>query len=138
MRATELDPEYAEPHFGLAQHYLILALFFHMRPRDAMPKALASAERALELDPTDWRGYYVRGVVRATLYYDWTGAAWDLDRAVEVNPLNAESWYSMGSAYFKIGKMAEALEAAKRAVVLNEDDGRYPRLVAEIQERLKK
>src|SRR5437773_3588421 len=75
-RATELDPEYAEPHFGLAQHYLILALFFHMRPRDAMPKALASAERALELDPTDWRGYYVRSVVRATLDYDWTGAAW--------------------------------------------------------------
>ena len=61
-----------------------------------------------------------------------------LDRAVEVNPLNAATWYSLGAAYFKIGKMAEALEAAKRAVVLNEEDARYQRLVAEIQERLKK
>ena len=57
-----------------------------------------------------------------------------LDRAVEVNPLNAASWYGIGSAYLKTGKMAEALEAAKRAVVLNEEEPRYQRLVAEIAE----
>jgi tetratricopeptide (TPR) repeat protein len=61
-----------------------------------------------------------------------------LDRAVEVNSLNAATWYGIGSAYFKTGKMAEALQAAKRAVVLGEEDGRYQRLVTEIQERLKK
>ena len=61
-----------------------------------------------------------------------------LDRAVEVNPLNAATWYGIGSAYFKTGKMSEALEAAKRAVALDEDDARYQRRVAEIQERLKK
>jgi tetratricopeptide (TPR) repeat protein len=61
-----------------------------------------------------------------------------LDRAVEVNPLNAATWYSMGSDYFKTGKTADALEAAQRAVVLDEDDKRYQGLVTEIQERLKK
>src|SRR5205085_2231074 len=61
-----------------------------------------------------------------------------LDRAVEVNPLNAATWYEIGSAYFKTGKMAEALEAAKRAAVLNEEESRYQRLVSEIQEKVRR
>jgi tetratricopeptide (TPR) repeat protein len=61
-----------------------------------------------------------------------------LHRAVEVNPLNAASWYGIGAAYFKTGKTAQAFEAAKRAVALNEDDRRYQRLLAEIQGRLKR
>jgi superkiller protein 3 len=61
-----------------------------------------------------------------------------LNRAVEANPLNAEDWYSLASAYSKMGRMAEALEPAKRAVVLNEDDKQYQRLLDEIQERIKK
>jgi len=58
-----------------------------------------------------------------------------LKRAVEETPLNAESWFSLGSAYFKSGKLAEALEAAKRAIVLNEEDGRYQQLLSEIRKR---
>lgn len=61
-----------------------------------------------------------------------------LDRAVETNPLNAATWYGIASAYSKTGKMAQALEAAKRAAALNEDDIQYQRLLAAIQERLKK
>jgi hypothetical protein len=34
--------------------------------------------------------------------------------------------------------MTEALEAAQRAVVLNDEDSRYQRLLVEIQQRLKK
>jgi tetratricopeptide (TPR) repeat protein len=61
-----------------------------------------------------------------------------LSRAAEANPLNAETWYSVASAYFKMGKMTEAMDAAKRAVVLNEDEDRYQRLLGDVQERLKK
>jgi len=61
-----------------------------------------------------------------------------LQRAVEVNPLNAAAWYGLGAAYFKSGKMSEALQAAKCAAALNEDEGKYQRLVSEIQDKLRK
>lgn len=60
-----------------------------------------------------------------------------LNGAVEANPLSAENWYSLAEAYSKTGKTAEALQAAKRAAVLNDEDSRYQRLLAEIQQRLK-
>jgi tetratricopeptide (TPR) repeat protein len=60
-----------------------------------------------------------------------------LKRAVATNPLNAASWFSLAAAYFKIGKLVEALEAAKRAMVLNEEDSRYQRLNSDIQSRMK-
>jgi len=61
-----------------------------------------------------------------------------LDRAVQANPLNAAHWYSLASACFKLGKITEALTAVNHAVVLNEDEAQYQRLLREIQERLKK
>jgi len=60
-----------------------------------------------------------------------------LQRAVEANPLNAAAWYGLGAAYFKRGRISEALEAAKRATVLNEDEVKYQRLLNEIQEKVK-
>lgn len=61
-----------------------------------------------------------------------------LNGAVEANPLSAENWYSLASAYSKTGRLPEGLEAAKRAVVLNDEDSRYQQLLVEIQQRLKK
>jgi protein O-GlcNAc transferase len=56
-----------------------------------------------------------------------------LNRAAEANPLNAETWYSVASAYFKMRKTTQAMEAATRAIVLNDDDVRFQRLMADIQ-----
>ena len=61
-----------------------------------------------------------------------------LKRAVDATPLNATAWFGLGNAYFKTGKLTEALVAARRAVVLDEDDSRYQRLVTDIQTRIRK
>jgi tetratricopeptide (TPR) repeat protein len=82
-----------------------------------MPKALAAAGRALQLDSTDWRGYYIRGVYRAMFDYDWTGAGRDLDRAVEMHPAVAMSRH--GRAFFYLipmGRTEEALAAERLAL----------------------
>jgi tetratricopeptide (TPR) repeat protein len=61
-----------------------------------------------------------------------------LERSVQVNPLNAATWGSLGNAYFKTGRLNEALEAAKRAVALNDDDPQYQRLLREIEGRVRR
>src|SRR3990172_12800460 len=49
-RAVAADPEFAQAHAGIADIYGTLAFTAAMRPREAMPKAKAAAQRALELD----------------------------------------------------------------------------------------
>jgi tetratricopeptide (TPR) repeat protein len=61
-----------------------------------------------------------------------------LRRAAEANPLNADTWYSLGLAYSKSGKVPEALDASNRAVILNEDDERYRQLLSDLRRRLNK
>jgi tetratricopeptide (TPR) repeat protein len=61
-----------------------------------------------------------------------------LKRAVDTNPLNAESWFSLATAYFKSGKHADALAAARWATVLKDDDPQYQGLLAEIEARLRR
>jgi tetratricopeptide (TPR) repeat protein len=56
-----------------------------------------------------------------------------LERAAEVTPLNADTWFDLATAYFKSGKRVEALEAADRAVALKDDDDRYQRLIRQIK-----
>jgi tetratricopeptide (TPR) repeat protein len=58
-----------------------------------------------------------------------------LKRAVKANPLNAASWFSLGNAYLKTGKLAEALDAANWAVVLEDENTQYQQLLRDIQAR---
>jgi tetratricopeptide (TPR) repeat protein len=59
-----------------------------------------------------------------------------LKQAVEASPLNAAAWFHLGSAYFKTGKLSEAFEAARMAVVLDEEDPGYQQLLTEIQQKM--
>jgi predicted Zn-dependent protease len=61
-----------------------------------------------------------------------------LERAVQSNPLNAASWYTLGAACLKLGKNNEALAAAKNATALNEDEPQYQQLLRDVEARLKK
>jgi tetratricopeptide (TPR) repeat protein len=56
-----------------------------------------------------------------------------LERAVQSNPLNAASWYNLGTACLKLGKMTEALAAVNNAVTINEDEPSYRQLLTNLQ-----
>ena len=51
LQAIDRDPSYALAYTGLADVYSQASFLNVMRPVDAMPKAKASAQRALEIDP---------------------------------------------------------------------------------------
>jgi tetratricopeptide (TPR) repeat protein len=59
-----------------------------------------------------------------------------LQQAATSNPLNAETYFDMATAYFRSAKLREALEAAERALILEEEDPRYYSLLADIHSKL--
>lgn len=59
-----------------------------------------------------------------------------LQQAQAANPLNPEIYFQMGSAYFRSGKLSEALGMAGRALLLDDEDPRYHALLADIYSKM--
>ncbi len=117
-RAIKSDPEYAAAHAGVADSYLLLAVY-GVRPREVMPSARAAAVRALELDDTLAEAHASLAAVR--LWYEWNllEAEKGFKRAIALNPSYATTrqWYSNLLIY--TGRIEEGLAEARRAQELD-------------------
>ena len=119
--AVDRDPAYAAAHAGLADCYALLASvrLGVLAPNDAMPKAKASARKALNLNPALAEAHAALGY--ASLWYDWNWLAAErsLKRALELNPTYASAlqWYSY---YLQtVDRLDEAVAQLKRALELD-------------------
>ncbi len=73
QQAITLDPSYALAYSGVADCYTALGYGSFLAPKDAFPKALQAAIKALELDSTLSESHASLGYYR--FYYDWDWAA---------------------------------------------------------------
>jgi serine/threonine protein kinase/tetratricopeptide (TPR) repeat protein len=119
-KATEADPQSAQAWAGLADTYFYLGYAFgRMPPRDAMPKAIAAARRALAIDPDLAEAHAALGVVQ--LFYDWdrTSAEASLRRALQLNPGYVFARRGMAALLLTGRQHREAIEQSQRAVQLD-------------------
>jgi serine/threonine protein kinase/tetratricopeptide (TPR) repeat protein len=117
--AIEIDPTYPLAYAGLAEGYVPLAIYCHLAPRDAWPKAKAAADRALEIDPEVSEARTVLGTVKG--HYDWdpVGAEQELRAAIELDPKYPRARQGLGECLTWSGRFGEALAEAKRALELD-------------------
>jgi len=118
-QAIEKDPNYALAYAGLASTYVILPEYSGLPPKEIMPKAEASARKALELDAKLAEAYAVLGLIKTNYDWDWAGAESEFKRAIELDPSypTAHHWYSM--LLSDLGRLDEALSEIKRAQELD-------------------
>jgi len=90
------DPSNATSYVGLADCYNLLREFGAMPPDEAYPRALAAAQRAVELDDTSAEAHASLGFV--TFWWSWRAATaeHEFKRALELNPDfgRAHHWYA--------------------------------------------
>lgn len=110
-QAIELDPEYALAHAGVGECYALLGFeeIGDLPPREVMPRAKASLERALVLDSDLAEGHNWRGVLAFLFEYDWPKAEAAFLRAIELKPTYslAYTWYAIYLS--AMGRHAESL-----------------------------
>jgi len=111
QRALEIDPDYGLAYTGLADSYLGLS-GTDLAPKEAMVKARAAAERALEIDPLLPDAHVSNGVVRGWYEYDWDKSEREFARAIQLNPNDASArlwraWTLVSTSRFTDG-LAEA------------------------------
>ena len=90
-----------------------------MQPVDAMPKAKASAQRALEIDPDLADAHVSLAYASFTYSWDWPAATKHFDRALAFNRLTVEN-HTYYPFYLTVGgRSAEAIDVARRALDRN-------------------
>lgn len=116
--AINRDPSYALGYAGLADCYLLLEEYAGVPAAEAIPKAKAAAERALQLDATLGEAYASLGYAHIQMW-QWAEAEEKLKRAIALNPnyATAHQWYAN---YFRImRRFDDALKEVQRAQQLD-------------------
>ncbi len=117
-QAIVRDPNYASAYVGLADCYNLLREFSDMPEKEAFPRALAAAKRAVELDDSLSEAH--RSLAFDLFYWNWDfpGAEREFRRAIQLDPNDIEAHHWFATALMTLpGRSAEALteiELARR------------------------
>jgi TolB-like protein/tetratricopeptide (TPR) repeat protein len=117
-RAVGLDPNFALAYVGVAGEYENLAAGSLSDSKDALAKAKAAVNKALELDEMLAQAHTILGLIKFD-EWDWTGAEIEFKRALELNPNLARAHSSYGLYLTVMGRPTEALAENKRAQELD-------------------
>lgn len=118
-RALERDPRYARAHAALAMTHIFEWRYrWSDDPAASLERALAHANRAVTLDDAGARGHAALGFV--LLYTKQRAAAVaEYERALALNPNDADIMAEAADALIHDGRAAEAVELLHKAMRLN-------------------
>jgi len=115
QQAADKDPNYALAYVGLADCLVTLIEYAGTSTSDTVPKSIALAERALQLDPTLGEAHASLGWCYGAGLWQWERAESEFKRAIELSPNypTAHQWYSL--MLRDLGRFDEAKLEIKRA-----------------------
>jgi TolB-like protein/DNA-binding winged helix-turn-helix (wHTH) protein/Tfp pilus assembly protein PilF len=120
QQAIAKDPTYAAAYAGLADSYALSGGFNLIPVEQAMPRAKAAAERALELDSNLAEAHASLGLIAPFNNWNWADAERHYERAIELNPnyATAHHWYAEGYL-MPVGRADEAMAEIRKAQELD-------------------
>jgi eukaryotic-like serine/threonine-protein kinase len=113
-QAIEKDPGFATAYAELSRSYTMLAHYNYLPPMDARPKAIAAANRAVDLDSSSAEAHAALGQA-LTETWNWIPAERELQRAIELNPNLSEVHLQYAVYLLNIGKVADGITEARLA-----------------------
>jgi len=114
-KATDVDAGYSLAYAGIADCYNLLGSYGDVSPREAFPRARASAMKALELDPNLAEAHTSLAYALQNFYWDWKGAEREYERAAKLNPSYATTFHWYGGFLMLMGRFDEAIKAREHA-----------------------
>jgi len=119
QQAIALDPGFADAYAGVADSTLILYNFGFLPASQSIPIARQAANRALELNPELSSAYTSIALVQLLADRNWTQAESSLQRAIDLNPNNADAYLRYGYFLINVGRFDDALIKLDKALELN-------------------
>jgi TolB-like protein/Tfp pilus assembly protein PilF len=114
-KALALDANYASAHALLAVSISDQIMEGTAAFQSNAPQAIDAAEKAVALAPGLGEAYSARSFVRSNLQWDWNGAQADIEMALQLDPRSETTQRRFGLLLASMGRIHEALAAAKAA-----------------------
>ena len=115
-QALALEATYAQAQAGIALVQVFRGMVSLAAPHTVMPEAKEAALRALALDETAADAHLVLAYVLHYYAWDWAGAERQYDRALELNPGDAQTRTAYAGLLADTGRVDEAVAEARFAV----------------------
>ena len=118
QKAIALDPDYAAAYSGLSDTEWRIA---DQSTGEAAgyERAAAAAEKAIELAPDSPEGYWARGQLRSTYYFDWKGAQADVEKALALDPNFVQASVDEALNLATLGRLQQGIEVLRKSVALD-------------------
>jgi adenylate cyclase len=114
-RAIEIDPSYAAAYAALAETYFAAtSMGWAESATDFMSRAEEMANKALSLDDSDVRAHIILGRIHI-FYHRYGEAKAELDRAIAINPSDANALAGRGNILMWSGQTDAAIEILELA-----------------------
>jgi tetratricopeptide (TPR) repeat protein len=114
--AIEADPEWPQPHIGLAYVYTFQVLLGYRRPREVWPLVRMQADAALHADEMSADAHILLGIVCAMSEWRWRDAESHFAKAIERDAYSgaARLWRAFASL-IPTGKLTAGVQELVRA-----------------------
>ena len=110
--ALKVDPNYALAHAGLAKSYNVISIWGPLPAEEAIPKARAAAQNAINLDPNLASAHVALGANKL-FAWEWDEARRELERGIELDA-TTDGHAPYGYYLQAMGKTEEGLAELKR------------------------
>lgn len=119
QQAISIDPNYASAWAGYATALDAGSTFVLGPPEVLMPKALAAARRAIQLDPNNGEAYTELGSIQTIYSWEWTAAEQNLTRGITLSPSDSIAEFKYAVFLDAIGRPQDAVTHMRRALELD-------------------
>jgi len=116
--AITRDPQYAHAYVGLAECYTFTSWSENFSRKGCFEKAMASARKAVELDPMLAHAHGILGLIELA-EWNWAAAERSALRAIEINPRSVSGRFTYAHYLVAMGRLAEAIEVMKEALEID-------------------
>ena len=122
LKALAIDSLNARSWAAVANCYYLQASWEWIDRNQAYEKARQAATKSIDLDPTQAEGYKLLGGIKM-FHFDWKGAEAELQKALNLEPGNAEVLRITGFLYRSTGRFDEAIRLTKQSIALDPVQG---------------
>jgi TolB-like protein/DNA-binding winged helix-turn-helix (wHTH) protein/Tfp pilus assembly protein PilF len=119
QQAIALDPGYASAYAGYASALDAATTPNIGTPEQLMPKAIAAAQRAIQLDPQNGEAYTELGSVQTIYAWDWTAAEQNLTRGISLSPSDSIAEFKYAIYLDAVGRPQDAVTHMRSALQLD-------------------
>jgi eukaryotic-like serine/threonine-protein kinase len=114
-QAIDLDREFVAAHVGLGEYFFVIGNMSGQK--EAVPQARASAQRALDLDPTAPEAHALLAMLASTYKFDWNEVEREFRFAMACEPITPFVRDHYGAFYLlQVGRVEEAGLQIERAL----------------------